>query len=341
MNGENKMSAIFENEVGNGTATVNEYIDSQGTDLCVEREDIRFYNVAPDRLRIEVTVSNMGYAASGPAIMQLQFAAFGAFVPWTPLQILQVPPIGASESRLVKTEAMIRSDGTLAAIDGGQKNEDPNLPAAVRRNLLLRTLLRDDKFKSMTTSERIALVGGTGWNLQNARGEAANQGKDMQMPPVDLHQGRSVHWIGNINVLIGNVDVERHVARAFRIYPGRANRSVFFLGDKAGESYSFGMKGSGEAWPTKLIRIGCSQNYLGFGQFAGGLDCPGKQIQPGDWLRLDPVGLIGVEICPPEDATEGGLDIEVCRKSDNRKAVVEFDFAETAAGPGCYTVQGS
>jgi len=184
-------------------------------------------------------------------------------------------------------------------------------------------------------------MGSAGWNLQNAGSKAMNQGRDAQTPQVDLHQGRSVHWVGNINVLIGNVDVERHVARAFRIYPGRANRGVFFLGDKAGESYSFGMKGSGEAWPTKLIRIGCSQNYLGFGQFAGGLDCPGKQIQPGDWLRLDPVGLIGVEICPPEDATEGGLDIEVCRKSDNRKAVVEFDFSETALGSGCHVVQGS
>ena len=54
------MNAIFENEAGSGTATVNEYIDSGGTDLCVEREDIQFYNVAPDRLRIEVTVHNRG-----------------------------------------------------------------------------------------------------------------------------------------------------------------------------------------------------------------------------------------------------------------------------------------
>ena len=167
----------------------------------------------------------------------------------------------------------------------------------------------------------------------------ANQRKHFTSLDMNLHQGRSVHWVGNINVLIGNVDVERHAARAFRIYPGLSNRSVFFLGDKVGESYSFQMSGDGAEWPTKLIRI--ENMGLGFINFSAGLDCSGKQILPNDWKRVDPIGLIGVDIRPPEYVKEGGLGIHVCRKSDNRKAVVEFDFCKTALGPGCYTVQGS
>ena len=48
-------------------------------------------------------------------------------------------------------------------------------------------------------------------------------------PRVDLHQGRSAHWVGNINVLMNGVDVERHEARAFRIYPEKVNRSWFLV----------------------------------------------------------------------------------------------------------------
>ena len=32
----------------------------EGVDLCVETEGIRFYNVGPDTLKIEVTVHNRG-----------------------------------------------------------------------------------------------------------------------------------------------------------------------------------------------------------------------------------------------------------------------------------------
>ena len=156
-----------------------------------------------------------------------------------------------------------------------------------------------------------------------------------QSTRTDLHHGRSVHWIGNINVLMGGVDVERHQARAFRIYPGRSNRSVFFVGDRAGESYSFQMSGTGAEWPTELFRLGHSPYNINY--FASGFEFQGEGIQTGEWLPVNPFGKIGVEIRPPTDATEGGLGIEVCRQSDNRKAVVEFDFSETAAGPGCYT----
>jgi hypothetical protein len=326
------MSAVLEPGARSRSTTVNEKAEDCLTNLYVGREDIQFYNVAPDRLRIEVMVHNRGYSLSGPVAIQLQFAAFGAFVPWTPLQKLKVPQIKAGQSKLVSTDARIRPDGTLVALDGSSKSVDPAFLAAAQRPTFPSNLMglpSDDGIQS--TQNAI--------NLPASLFLGANQGNQVQSLDMNLHRGRSVHWVGNINVLIGNVDVERHAARAFRIYPGLSNRSVFFLGDKIGESYSFQMSDEGTEWPTKLIRI--ENRCWGFMNFAQGEDSQGEQIQPNDWKRVDPIGLIGVDIRPPEYVKEGGLGIEVCRKSDGRTAVVEFDFSETALGSGCYTVQGS
>ena len=310
--------------------------------------------------------------------MRLQFAAFGAFVPWTPLQELRVPRIRAGGSRLVSTEAMIRADGSLAAIDGRARSvarpDAAALRALDRDRAVLRAIRRDKQFRSMSVwqvMERIVQEQlGDGVSVREALRQTASTDR-LKLNVLnrirskvffdylefsrstagvsgafgaeahrrgDPNLGRSVHWIGNINVLIGEKDVERHMAQAFRIYPGAANRCVFFLGDKADESYGFELKGPGAGWVTNLSRL---EGPWGCGYFAGGNECPGKQIQPGDWLGVEPGGQIGVEISPPGDATEGGLSIEVCRKSDKRGAVVEFDFSESAAGTGCYTVDGS
>ena len=82
----------------------------EGVDLCVETEGIRFYNVGPDTLKIEVTVHNRGYSASRPDTMLLEAAPLGAFVPWRPLQRLPVPVIAAGESLEVSTEVRLDED---------------------------------------------------------------------------------------------------------------------------------------------------------------------------------------------------------------------------------------
>ena len=335
------MSAILEPETRSGfTAPVEENVDCTGMDLCVEREDINFYNLAPNRLRVEVTVHNRGYTPSRPETMQLQFAAFGAFVPWTPLQKLQVPQIRAGQSTLVSADALIREDGTLVATDGGSQSTARDPSRETLRNLLLRRLGEN----SQTISKEMI------HKLRDQLYLRANP-DNLTIPGsagLNLHKGRNMHWVGNINVLIGEVDVERHMARAFRIYPGAANRSVFFLGNKAGESHRFQLSGSGAWWPTELSQLGPSA----FGSFAIGSKLSpdqGMEIEPDVWVSANPTplshgipyGKIGVEIRPPEDATEGSINIEVCRKSDKRTAVVEFDFSKTAVGPGCYTVGGS
>ena len=69
---------------------------------------------------------------------------------------------------------------------------------------------------------------------------------------------------------------------------------------------------------------------------------PGELIEPGKWARLGMCPTIAVEICPPPDATSSALAIQVLQRSpcgeEVRKAVVEFDFSESAVGPGCHTV---
>jgi len=345
--------------------------EGTGTGLAVEREDICFYNVAADRLRIEVKVQNRSDTASNPEPMMLQFAAFGAFVSWTPLQSLQVPRIRPGGSTLVSTEVVICEDGTLLAEDGGAYSEDRK-----RYQAALRTIQDDEQLKTMSAWQVVArkvrnLLAENRIKRLRAQREWASENRGLRLwlgdtslaefeeffdpesadrPRADLHQGRSVYWVGNINVLMGGIDVERHEARAFRIYPGKINRSWFFLGGHPRCSMSFEILGAGEGWSTKLYETNASSSMSlrergELLRFCQGLEMetyPGELIEPGKWARLGLSPTIAVEICPPEDATSSTLAIQVLQRSPCggkvRKAVVEFDFSESAVGPGCHTV---
>jgi len=352
--------------------------EGTGTGLAVEREDICFYNVAADRLRIEVKVQNRSDTASNPEPMMLQFAAFGAFVPWTPLQLLQVPRIRPGGSTLVSTEVVICEDGTLLAEDGGAYSEDRK-----RYQTALGTIQDDEQLKTMSAwqvvarkvrnllaENRVKRLRGQRETARKAQERASeNRGLRLRLgdtslaefeelfdlepadrPRADLHQGRSVYWIGNINVLMGGIDVERHEARAFRIYPGKINRSWFFLGGDPRCSTSFEILGAGEGWSTRLYETKPNsswsfRDHADLFRFGQGLEMetyPGELIEPGKWARLGMHPMIAVEICPPADATSSTLAIQVLQRfpcgEKVRKAVVEFDFSESAVGPGCHTV---
>jgi len=330
--------------------------EGTGTGLAVEREDICFYNVAADRLRIEVKVQNRSDTASNPELMMLQFAAFGAFVPWTPLQLLQVPRIRPGGSTLVSTEVVICEDGTLLAEDGGAYSEDRK-----RYQDALRTIQDDEQLKTMSVWQVVARkvrklfaenrgIGHGPRDTSLAEVEELFGLEPADMPRADLHQGRSVYWVGNINVLMGDIDVERHEARAFRIYPGKINRSWFFLGGPPRCSTSFEILGAGEGWSTRLYETKPDsswsfRDHADLRRFCQGLEMetyPGEMIEPGKWARLGVCPMIAVEICPPPDATSSALAIQVLQRSpcgeEVRKAVVEFDFSESAVGPGCHTV---
>src|SRR5437867_149956 len=76
----------------------------RAAELLVERTDIQFCNVAPGRVRINVTVANVGEIRSQPTSMTIQAAPLGAFVSWRDLTSLLVPSIEPGDSIEVATE---------------------------------------------------------------------------------------------------------------------------------------------------------------------------------------------------------------------------------------------
>jgi hypothetical protein len=72
--------------------------------LSVTRDDICWHNIAPDRVRLEVTVTNARLERSRRTEMRLQAAPLGAFLPWRDIGTLWVPPLGPSEAMTLSTE---------------------------------------------------------------------------------------------------------------------------------------------------------------------------------------------------------------------------------------------
>src|SRR5919201_1620396 len=79
--------------------------DLANAGLTVQRTDIRFFDVAPGRVAIEVKVTNLGYQPTTPTFAVFRAAPLGAFVPWQPLTALPVPSLGPGESFVLRTEA--------------------------------------------------------------------------------------------------------------------------------------------------------------------------------------------------------------------------------------------
>ena len=46
--------------------------------------------------------------------------------------------------------------------------------------------------------------------------------------------------------------VERHMARALRVYPGKTNAAMFFVGDRK-DGYKFELSGDVEDWQAELV----------------------------------------------------------------------------------------
>lgn len=161
------MGAMMEVETGRETGTgVAAEIQPGGVELCVERSDIRFYNVSPDRMRIEVAVHNRGFAASQPTSMLLEAAPLGAFVPWQPLQRLGVPGIAAGERQVVSTEVMVgEDDGSEEFRDGSRERAfirgEEDSPSDDRAPPGWATeLLRSGNFEGLNAWDLVALLCG-------------------------------------------------------------------------------------------------------------------------------------------------------------------------------------
>ena len=264
--------------------------------LPVERVEIAFANVVHARVGIEITIHG-GRVPSPPGFAVIQAAPLGAFVPWKPLAVLPVPPLEARETRVLRLEAASPRPAPLG---------DPD---KVPPRRLLTALAEDDEPEDVRTSTRplpndlFALLG---------------------------HD--NPHWAGNLNVFVNNRAVERHLAQALRIYPGRLNMAIFMVGSGQ-DAYSFAIKGTGSTWDAALHDVsGCSQWCSRLSPE------PQTRLPLKKWIPMDRTHFLILTIRPPHGCGQGEVEVHVRQRSTGKKAVVEFTLDERGVGPGCFVV---
>ena len=62
------------------------------------------------------------------------------------------------------------------------------------------------------------------------------------------------HWAGNIDILMRGKEAERHMAKALRVYAGKTNAAMFYVGDRA-DGYRFELTGDVEDWQAELVEM--------------------------------------------------------------------------------------
>jgi hypothetical protein len=289
-------------------------------DLRVEGTDISFQDLAGERVRICVTIHNDGEQRSKPTFMKLESAPLGAFVTWQALAVMAVPSIEPGESREVSMDVArprpeplgsfdrIPPTRLLTAVGSADELSQPNRGLGAILNLL----------------RRRQTGGGAGSGFAAQIGLLAPDLMDL------LGRGHP-HWAGNINVFIGTHAVERHMAKALRVYPGRTNLAVFMVGGREKrDSYAFEIAGSAPGWKATLFDMTNSGTLL-----ASSSDTP---IQETQWVEA--VGGMGLMVIlaaqPPADCEEGNVEVHVTRRSCQKTAIVEFNLDPGAQGAGCY-----
>jgi hypothetical protein len=280
--------------------------DLANAGLSVQRTDILFHDVAPGRVAIEVTVTNQGYEPTSPTFAAIQAAPLGAFVAWQPLTVLPVPVLGPGESFVLRAEARrpqpapvgppqdVTPDQLLTAVGTPDPAPDAaGLPLKVRQRL-----------------------------------------RAVPVLPADLNDllGRgNFYWAGNLNVFVGGKAVERHLARALRVHPGRLNMALFVVGDHRPDAYRFRLDATGEDWKASLFD--CTNGWPVFRRPSG--QAP---VAEGRWVETTGVRLMTLALRPPADCGTGSVEVRVTQRSTGKVAVVEFSLSPDAAGAGCYAV---
>jgi len=288
-------------------------------ELRVERTDISFHDLAGDRVRIQVTVQNAGAHRSPLTPMRLESAPLGAFVPWQPLARMLVPPLEPGESRELSAEVTRPRPVPL-----GDFNRVPP-------NRLLTAVSAPGEASPQAGRGFVAV-------LNRLRGRRAvgpprsdSAGRASLAPDLWDLLGRSqLHWAGNINVFIGNHAVERHLARALRIYPGRTNLAMFLVGGPGRDAYAFELVGLSPGWKADLFDMKNRSNLL-----VNPADVPIEETQ---WVESNGGLVVMLAAQPPADCRTGNLEAQVTRRSCGKTAVVEFNLDPASQGTGCYFV---
>jgi hypothetical protein len=274
--------------------------------LRADRTDISFQNITPDLLRVDLRVTNDGDLWSPPTDVAVQSAALGAFLPRQPLLTLAVPSLAPRTSAVVSGSAWVPQPAPL-----GKPEEVWSMPPHLHQEF----------------AERVA---------QEAREEAEREARRLLRRPAPVVAaadpmamlGRAgYHWAGNIDILMRGKAAERHMARALRVYPGKTNAAMFFVGDR-NDGYKFELSGDVEDWQAELIDMTRSTSM----KPGNAPDVPTSEFR--EFTR----GTFYLLLRPPQDAERGDVSIHISRQSDGKEATVEFSLDSRAQGAGCYTV---
>jgi len=289
-------------------------------ELRVERTDISFQDLTAERVRVRVRIHNEGGLRSKPTFLRLESAPLGAFVPWRPLAVLAVPPIEAGESRELSIDVERPRSVALGDFD--------RIPP---KKLLTAVNSADEPSpRNSGLAAMLSLLRRQGTNRPGATTLAATTG--FLAPDLWELLGRGQpHWAGNINVFVGTRPVERHLARALRVYPGRGNLAMFLVGGQGKrDAYAFDVVGLTPDWKAVLFDVTNSMTLL-----PGSSHLP---IQGPRWVEADASLVVILAVHPPAGCEEGNVEVHVTQRSSQQTAVVEFNLDPTAQGTGCYCV---
>jgi hypothetical protein len=273
--------------------------------LRADRTDISFENITPDLVRVDVHVTNDGDLWSPATEVALQSAPLGAFVTWHPLLTLTVPSLAPRTSTVVSGSAWVPQPAPVA-----KPEEVWSMPVHLLREF----------------ADRVA---------QEAREEAEREARrQRRVPapvvaadPLALTGRQGYHWAGNIDILMRGKAAERHMAQALRVYPGKTNAAMFFVGDQL-DGYKFELSGEVEQWRAQVLDMTRSPS-LKPGRAPDVSASPFREFTRGTFYLL---------LRPPKGAERGDVAIHITRQSDGKKAVVEFSLDCRAAGAGCYKI---
>ncbi len=288
-----------------------------GAELTVERTDISFSDLPGDRVQIHVTVHNGGSQRSLPTMMRLESAPLGAFVRWRSLTQVRVPALEPGESRELSAVIDRPRPDPLGDFDrvpparlltavSAANNQPPS--DAGFESALTQFILRQSDPRRGVQSASAGLLAPDLWDW--------------------LGRGQP-HWAGNINVFVGRKSVERHHAKALRIYPGRTNFAVFVVGNPGRrDAFAFELVGLAPDWKAALYDMTKQSSLL--------ISDSDEPLAKQQWVETVGGLMMTLAIRPPADCSAGNLEVRVTRRGSEKSALVEFSLDPDALGPGCY-----
>ena len=284
--------------------------------LRVDRKEILFHDLPGDKVRVQIRVHNDGIFRSEPTLMRIESAPLGAFVPWKPLTQLRVPSIEPGESRVPVTEVIRSRPVPLGNFD--------RVPP---RTLLTAVSSPDETPPANPDMRKFwALM----FRSRSRRPSNAGVNPGTLAPDLmDLLGNGQPYWAGNINVFVGNRAVERHIARALRVYPGRTNLAMFVVGSPPNsDAFEFELIGLDSEWKAQLFDMTNGKSLRA--SEGDGL------IESDRWVESNGMLLVMLAIQPPSNCDVGNLEVHVTRRSSRETAIVEFNLDPKSQGTGCY-----